>query len=117
MAGFGANMCGKSADEAYWEDPEQFRPDRWNTPDLQHFTLGLGYRMCVGFNLAYRELYLVFLRTISCFEIQKDGPVDSHPLRGIDDPTVLTIQPKPFKVKFVPRNPQALKEALKSELD
>lgn len=76
------------------------------------FTYGMGYRMCAGSLLANRELYLAFMRTLSCFRIDPYDDADWHPVRGNSDPTSLVAIPKKYRVKFVPRNEKALAEAL-----
>lgn len=76
------------------------------------FTFGVGSRMCVGMQLAYRELYILFLRLLNSFSIEKDGHVESDPILGVADPGALTTQPKPYRVRFVPRNLKGLKRAL-----
>jgi len=76
------------------------------------FTYGMGYRMCAGSLLANRELYLVFIRMLNTFEIQKFDNVDCHPVTGASDPTSLVSMPKRYKAKFVPRNLGALEKAI-----
>lgn len=97
-----------------WEDPEEFRPERWiEQPDAPMFSYGMGYRMCAGSLLANRELYLVFIRLINSFRIEKVDEVDHHPIRGNSDPTSLVAMPERYKVKFIPRNERALVKAVK----
>lgn len=101
-------------DEEVWNDPEEFRPERWiEQPDAPMFTYGMGYRMCAGSLLANRELYLVFIRLINSFRIQKVDDIDHHPISGNSDPASLVALPERYKVKFVPRNELALARALK----
>jgi 3-hydroxyphenylacetate 6-hydroxylase len=69
--------------------------------------------MCAGSLLANRELYLVFIRMLNTFHIQKSDDVDCHPLSGISDPTSLVSMPKRYRAKFVPRKLDALEKALK----
>jgi 3-hydroxyphenylacetate 6-hydroxylase len=76
------------------------------------FSYGLGSRMCAGSILANRELYLVFIRLINCFRIEKDEEVDVHPVRGNMDATSLVSMPERYKAKFVPRNEKVLRKAL-----
>ncbi|RFU33856.1 hypothetical protein B7463_g2489, partial [Scytalidium lignicola] len=105
-----AHAC--NMDENVWEDPEVFRPERWlEQPDAPLFTYGVGYRMCAGFLLSNRELYLIMLRIISCFEIDFEGKLDIDPVRGTADPTKLVAQPHRFKAKFIPRNEKLLRKA------
>jgi 3-hydroxyphenylacetate 6-hydroxylase len=102
-----------TTDEAVWEAPEEFRPERWlEQPDAPMFTYGLGYRMCAGSLLANRELYLVFVRLINSFRIDKYDDVDHHPITGNSDPRSLVALPNRYKVKFVPRNEPMLRKAL-----
>lgn len=102
-------------DEAVWTDPNDFRPERWlEQPDAPLFTYGLGYRMCAGSLLANRELYLVFIRMLNAFEVQKADNVDCHPVTGNADPTSLVSMPRRYKAKFVPRDLSALEKAMNS---
>lgn len=68
--------------------------------------------MCAGSLLANRELYLVFARLISSFEIRKHDHVDCHPVTGNADPRSLVALPPRYKAFFVPRNRAALVRAL-----
>jgi 3-hydroxyphenylacetate 6-hydroxylase len=69
--------------------------------------------MCAGSILANRELYLVFIRLINSFKIEKFDDVDHHPISGNADPTSLVAMPKRYKAKFVPRNEAALRQSMK----
>lgn len=109
------NAWACNMDENVWPDADEFRPERWlEHPDAPMFTYGLGYRMCAGSLLANRELYLVFIRMINAFRIEKYDDVDHHPVSGNSDPTSLVAMPDRYRVKFVPRNPKALKGAMAS---
>ena len=68
--------------------------------------------MCVGIQMASRELYVLFLRLINSFKIEAVGLVDSDPISGVADPSATVAMPKPFQVRFVPRDAVALREAL-----
>lgn len=72
----------------------------------------MGYRMCAGSLLANRELYLAFMRTLNSFRIEPHDTTDWHPVRGNSDPTSLVAIPQRYKVRFVPKNPTALKKVL-----
>jgi 3-hydroxyphenylacetate 6-hydroxylase len=110
------NAWACNMDEAVWSDPEIFRPERWlEQPDAPLFTYGLGYRMCAGSLLANRELYLIFMRMLNSFKIQRADDVDTHPVRGVVDQTQLVSVPKRYKVNFVPRDETALRAALEGE--
>ena len=109
------NAWACNMDEKVWGlDAETFRPERWlEQPDAPLFTYGLGYRMCAGSLLANRELYLVFMRMLSCFEIVGGSEVDVHPVTGSSDPTSLVTLPRRYEVYFKPRNERAIGEILK----
>jgi len=108
------NSWACNMDDAVWDDPNEFRPERWlENPDAPMFTYGLGYRMCAGSLLANRELYIVFIRMLNSFEIQKFDDVDCHPISGNADPTSLVSMPRRYKARFVPRKLSALEQAMK----
>ncbi|KAH8890100.1 cytochrome P450 [Thozetella sp. PMI_491] len=107
------NAWACNMDPDVWTDPEVFRPERWlEQPDAPLFTYGLGYRMCAGSLLANRELYLVYMRLLNSFKVEKHDEIDCHPIRGNADPTSLVALPKRYKAKFVPRHLEALAKAL-----
>lgn len=68
--------------------------------------------MCAGSLLANRELYLVFMRLIASFRIEKCDDIDCHPITGNSDPTSLVAMPRRYKAKFVPRDEELLRDAL-----
>lgn len=82
-------------------------------PDAPIFTYGLGYRMCADSILANREPYLIFIRLIHCFRIEKYNDVDCHPVRGNIDPTSLVAMPHRYRARLVPRNEAVLRKAVK----
>jgi 3-hydroxyphenylacetate 6-hydroxylase len=106
------NAWACNMDPEVYEDPQTFSPERFITnPDLPIFTYGVGTRMCVGYILGNRELYIVFLRLISSFQIlpdTKDATVDYDPVRGVFDPTSLVSYPKRFRTRFVARDEKKL---------
>ena len=100
-------------DPELWDAPEVFRPERWlERPESPIFTFGTGSRMCVGTQLAYRELYVLFLRILNSFKIVPDGFIETRPIEGVANPASLTTQPKEYKVRFVPHNLPVLEKAL-----
>jgi len=107
--------------EVWGEDYLTFRPERWlEKPDAPLFTYGLGYRMCAGSLLANREMYTIYLRLLSSFEIKGARTLEGekvvvHPVLGVEDQTQLVSVPKRYTVKIVPRDEYALREALKQK--
>jgi 3-hydroxyphenylacetate 6-hydroxylase len=109
-----AHAC--NLDEKVWKEPETFRPERWlEQPDAPLFTYGIGYRMCAGSLLANRELYLVFMRMLSSFEIIKATEVETHPVKGCSDPTSLVSLPHRYEVRFKPRDEAKLREQVQKK--
>ena len=109
------NAWACNMDPAVWkdDDPEEFRPERWlEQPDAPLFTYGLGYRMCAGSLLANRELYLIWMRTLNAFRIEKVDEVEVHPVKGVEDQTQLVSVPRRYRVRLVPRDEGALRRAL-----
>ena len=100
-------------DPSLWTDPDEFRPERWlEHPNNPLFTFGIGYRMCAGSLLAYRELYLTFMRMLSAFEIHADDYIETHPVKGVADLTTLVSMPKDYQVRFTPRDENLLRKEL-----
>lgn len=107
------NAWACNMDPAVWEDPEEFRPERWlEQPDAPMLTYGLGYRMCAGSLLANREMYLIWMRTLNAFRIERVDDVDVHPVSGVEDQTQLVAVPRRYAVRLVPRDEEALRRAL-----
>jgi len=109
------NAWACNMDSAVWTDAHVFRPERWlENPDAPLFTYGLGYRMCAGSLLANRELYLLFLRMLNAFKLEEvDGEeLEVDPIKGNLDPTSLVAMPRPYRVKFVPRDEERLRKAI-----
>lgn len=71
--------------------------------------------MCADSLLAYRELYLTLLRMLAAFEIVTDRPIETHPDKWVDDLTNLVSMPRGYEVRFVPRNPSALRSVLEAK--
>lgn len=71
--------------------------------------------MCAGSLLANRELYLVCMRMLSCFEIVSAGYVDVHPVRGASDPTSLVTMPERYEVFFKPRDEGLLRSIIEEK--
>ncbi|EFA85204.1 cytochrome P450 family protein [Heterostelium album PN500] len=59
------NVYGLAMSPKFWEDPEEFRPERWMNEnnvstgnDYKNLAFGIGSRSCIGSNLAKDEMYL-----------------------------------------------------------
>jgi len=106
------NAWACNMDPDVFENPHEFAPERFMAnPDLPIFTYGVGTRMCAGYVLGNRELYIVFLRLISSFQIMpdtKEKKLDYDPVTGVTDPTSLVSYPKRFGSYFVARDDKKL---------
>ena len=96
------NIYSVHKDQAYWKDPEVFRPERFIVDqkfkaDERNIPFGIGKRRCIGESLARMENFLIFANLIKHFKFAaEDGAVlDTRPLPG------LTNGPQPFKMKII----------------
>ena len=101
------NLSSIFTDPKHFEQPEQFRPERFLSPDLKLFVpnpvlipFGIGKRSCPGKSLVNMEIFLFMGILIRHFNF---SPSDE----GIPDPQNCTIgllrTPFPYKVKLTPR--------------
>lgn len=72
--------------------------------------------MCAGSLLAYRELYLKFIRMLLAFEIQAAKYIETYPIKGVADLTTVVSMPKTYEVRFIPRDEDQLRKDLE-EID
>ncbi|XP_066592768.1 methyl farnesoate epoxidase-like [Prorops nasuta] len=90
-------------DEAYWEKPEEFRPQRFLDDKGQFqqssatLAFGLGKRRCMGENLARSSLFLYFASVIHKFDVEMSPEHDQPDLNGFDG---FTVSPKPYHLKL-----------------
>ena len=70
--------------------------------------------MCIGIQMANRELYVLFLRLINSFKIETDKPIDTNPISGVANPMATVSIPKDYNVRFVPRNLRALQNSIRT---
>ncbi|OIW26308.1 putative P450 monooxygenase [Coniochaeta ligniaria NRRL 30616] len=61
-----------------FEEPTKFKPDRWLAPDAESLgpwlvAFSKGPRSCLGLNLAWCELYIVFATMLRRFDMSLDG--------------------------------------------
>ena len=83
--------------EDLWEDPMQFRPERFAGPANQYsgiyFPFGAGPRMCIGNNFAMMEMQLVISELMKNVKILPiTGPIGITPL--------ITLKPRDAKLEF-----------------
>jgi len=118
---FYMNAYAADYDSSHFKDPYTFNPDRYlrvkEGSGTEHYAYGAGSRMCAGSHLANRELYTAFVRLISAFRfVPPKDPRDQPVLDCIEAnalPTSLTMEPRHFKVGFVPRDRARLEQWIK----
>jgi cytochrome P450 len=73
----------------YWDDPEVFRPDRFqeNQAPFTYFPFGGGPRLCIGNNFAMMEMQLVIAAWLRRFSFQL------IPDQGIKAKALITLRP------------------------
>ncbi|KAH8129469.1 cytochrome P450 [Trichoderma asperelloides] len=75
------------------ENPDEFIPERWmdgHETDITHglWQFGGGRRICIGYRVAQRSLFLNIARLIQCFDFQPNGPYNPKflNLESTDEP-------------------------------
>ncbi|KAF2668754.1 cytochrome P450 [Microthyrium microscopicum] len=125
---FYMNAYAADYDETHFKNPYEFNPERYlkstdgggdggadgdKVSGTPHYAYGAGSRMCAGSHLANKELYVAFVRLISAFEIRASEKVEDAPVMDCLEanavPTSLTMDPRAFKVQFVPRDEEKLR--------
>ncbi|CAG8485605.1 4575_t:CDS:2, partial [Gigaspora rosea] len=117
------NQYGIHMDEKRYENPKEFKPERFlgftessaalangNYENRDHFGFGAGRRLCTGIHMACiiyaeRELLLGVSRLLWCFKIENASPLgkDGKPIPINLDKirNGLTVWPEDYKVRFV----------------
>uniref|UniRef100_A0A8C3X7N0 Steroid 21-hydroxylase n=1 Tax=Catagonus wagneri TaxID=51154 RepID=A0A8C3X7N0_9CETA len=102
------NLQGAHLDETVWEQPHEFRPDRFLAPGANPSALafGCGARVCLGEPLARLELFVVLVQLLQAFTLlpPPEGALPSlqpHPHSGIN------LKVRPFQVRLQPRGAKA----------
>ena len=99
-----SNLASVMMDSRYFEDPDDFKPERFLSPDTGAFEsnpalipFGIGKRECIGKSLAKIELFLIFSSLMHQFKFKPSS--DGKPSLDDVNYSILRI-PKPFKVKI-----------------
>ena len=91
-------------DERFFDDPDEFRPDRWldggsatDAPNMAYFPFGAGPRRCIG-----RDLAMALLKTVVGTVVQR-REVQTPP-GGLDLTATVTLRPaENVPARFAPR--------------
>jgi len=99
------NLNALLQDEDSFPNPEEFSPERYLDadgnfkPNPKVVSFGIGYRKCIGENLARMEIYMFLTALLTHFTIENDG----HSAISEETAKNFLNTPKPYKAKFVPR--------------
>ncbi|KAI8616952.1 cytochrome P450 [Chytriomyces sp. MP71] len=95
------NMGGMHRCSKHWEDPNQFKPERWNHPIPPHTFLpfGDGPHSCIGKKLGLIELKMVLISLLSQFSVEI---VEGQEINFV---THLTYGLTGLKVRLIPDHP------------
>ncbi|XP_046568799.1 cytochrome P450 2H2-like [Haliotis rubra] len=100
------NLDSIMMDPEIWENPGQFRPERFLSAEgkfvkpEEFIPFSLGKRACPGESLARMELFLFITGLVQRFHFlppEDEPPLSKEPLPGA------VLKPQPFKVMSVPR--------------
>ncbi|KAJ7093420.1 cytochrome P450 [Mycena belliarum] len=114
-----ANVWAITHDENKYQDPFEFRPERYLTKegvldptvqDPRSVVFGFGRRACPGMHLGTSFVWITVASVLSCFNITKaldKNGVATEP--SYEQSSGLVSFPKPFKCSIAPRSPDAAK--------
>ncbi|XP_012383181.1 cytochrome P450 1A4-like [Dasypus novemcinctus] len=102
------NMYQVNHDEAIWDNPNLFRPERFlnekgelNKSLVEKVLIfGMGIRKCLGEDVARNEVFIFITTVLQQFKLQKcpGAQLDLTPMYG------LTMKPIPYQLKAEPRS-------------
>ena len=108
------NLWALHHDEKLWDEPFQFRPERFLDADGQlvpadHpnrrnvMPFGAGHRVCVGEIFALTRLFLITARILQNFTVLPESTLDQQPSCDPRDMKMgMVVTSPPFKVRMVP---------------
>ncbi|OWF50503.1 Vitamin D(3) 25-hydroxylase [Mizuhopecten yessoensis] len=109
------NLYGAHHDEELWDDPWEFRPERFLKDDgtpvprdhashRNSIAFGVGERKCVGKEMAYNRMFLYTVHLLRTFEFlpEVDTVLPPHHPRHFA-PSAPVILPHGFKCRALPR--------------
>jgi cytochrome P450 len=101
------NQWAINLDDKGFQDPYEFKPERWlQHPDQPFCVFGFGRRTCPGKQMAQNSLFIVIARILwaynisHCYANGKKVSIDS-----LDTIQTVVIGPSPFEASFSIRSP------------
>ena len=107
-------------DSSLWDEPERFNPERFLSKDHTRVVkpaffmpFSTGQRMCIGDQLADKEIFLLFTSLVHTFDFELEDGAERPGLVGAAG---ATHKPADFSVKFSCTNMEVIARAMqKSE--
>ncbi|CAL1272925.1 unnamed protein product, partial [Larinioides sclopetarius] len=102
-----ANFWNAHHDPRYWNEPEEFKPERFLSKDgksvvksSNYMPFSTGRRACPGESMAYIEMFLYFTSILQKFDVA------FPPEQKVDfaGKLAVTLRLEPYLVRFIPRN-------------
>ncbi|CAG7785858.1 unnamed protein product [Allacma fusca] len=98
-----SNLYGINHDPEIWQDPENFRPERFMKEDSQQkrkllHTFSVGRRICPGDRIARDEIFMFITGILQKFDIKFTSVIPS-----LEGEFGFVRHPKPFEVTFSSR--------------
>ncbi|XP_077017501.1 steroid 21-hydroxylase isoform X2 [Tamandua tetradactyla] len=102
-----ANLQGAHLDDMVWEEPHEFRPDRFLEPGAGpgQLAFGCGARVCLGEPLARLELFVVLAQVLRDFALLP--PAGALPSLQPEPYSGVNLLMQPFQVRLQPRGARA----------
>ena len=92
-------IYGVHHSKAYWDNPEQFNPERFTKENIRnrnkfaHMPFGVGPRMCIGRNFALLEIQMLILKMLERYKL------DLVPNQKIELLPAITLKPR-YGIRF-----------------
>lgn len=104
-----SNLWAIHMDPDLWEDPEEFRPERFLVNGRVHkpdyfMPFSVGRRMCLGNHLTQTEVFLFLSNLLQRYTLEL--PEGEQP-PSMDGHVAVSHTPRPFRVKITPRKTTA----------
>ncbi|KAJ3696932.1 hypothetical protein LUZ61_000637 [Rhynchospora tenuis] len=108
------NMWAIGRDPKYWEDPEEFKPERFATSnvdfrgtDFQYLPFGSGRRMCPGMSFGLANLELALTTLLYHFDWKLPGDVKPEDVDMSEAPGITLRKKSPLLLHAVRHEPDS----------